>query len=553
MAILTPEPTAFDPVTLEVIWARLVSITEEMWLTVWRTAFSTIIGEAQDFGCELLDVQGNSLAHASRSMPVFNCTLPTCTKAFLERYPAETIRPGDILITNDPWLCAGHLPDIAIITPVFRGGRLVAFVGSIANTSDIGGATNASAVREVYEEGLQIPPLKLYQEGRPDNALIAMIRENVRGADAVMGDINAQIAANESGKERLLALMGEYGLEELGPLATVIQGRSEQAMREAISKVPDGTYRHAVYTDGLGEPLKLQVAITIQGSDVYVDWTGTAPQQPRGGINCTFSYAKAHSVYSLKCLFTPGIPNNEGCYRPMHVYAPEGCILNATKPMSVGLRVKTGWRIHPCIFAALAEALPDRVQAGTGLPLSVNVYGYEKDGRHFNDHMFQGGGLGASANMDGLSCVLFPTSAANVSVEMFENRTPMLVDCKEYIPNSGGAGRHRGGLGQRVKMRRLEDESRRVLVGVHPEGMLTPTIGIRGGEPGRGVRVYIEDETTGKVERITQGTLLDLKHSHEALTIELSGGGGYGPPEERDPALIAEDLRQGLVTAPVAL
>jgi len=225
----------FDPVSLEIMWSRLINITEECWVTIWRTAFSTIIGEAQDFGCELLDARANSIAHSPRSMPVFNLTLPQAIKALFESFPPNELEDGDVLITNDPWVCAGHLFDLAVVTPVFRSGQMVGLVGSIGHCSDIGGTKDSGHAREVYEEGLQIPPLKLYRAGRLNNDVAAMIRRNVRRPEMVFGDIQAQVGSNRIGAQRLLEFMEEYGLEALEPLAHEVQHRAETAMREAIA------------------------------------------------------------------------------------------------------------------------------------------------------------------------------------------------------------------------------------------------------------------------------------------------------------------------------
>jgi 5-oxoprolinase (ATP-hydrolysing) len=392
--------SGFDPVSLEVMWSRLVNITEECWVTIWRTAFSTIIGEAQDFGCELLDAGGESLAHSPRSMPVFNLTLPRAVKALLREFPSETLRDGDVLITNDPWICAGHLFDVALVTPVFRDGRVVALVGSIAHCSDIGGTRDYQRVREVYEEGLQIPPMKLFEAGALNRTLFSLIERNVRKSDMVLGDIHAQHGANLVAAERLLAFMDAYDLSDLEALATEVQHRAEVAMREAIGATPDGTYRARVGFDGVGDPLELAVAMHVEGDAMRVVWEAP-PQLPRGGINCTLNYTAAHTVYALKCILTPDIPSNAGCFRPISVEAPEGSILNCRYPAAVNQRTQTGWYCAPAIFAALADVLPDRVQAFTGLPMGAGAYGLDGDGSVYNDHLFQGGGQGASLHGDG--------------------------------------------------------------------------------------------------------------------------------------------------------
>jgi 5-oxoprolinase (ATP-hydrolysing) len=536
----------FDPVSLEVMWSRLINITEECWITIWRTAFSTIIGEAQDFGCELLDADGESLAHSPRSMPVFNLTLPRAVKALLEVFPKETLREGDVLITNDPWLCAGHLFDVALVTPIFRDGKLVALAGSIAHCSDIGGTRHYQSVREVYEEGLQIPPMKLYEAGVPNRSLFTLIERNVRKGEMVLGDLQAQHSANQVAMHRLLAFMDAYDLSDLGALAAEVQSRAEAAMRDAIAAVPNGVYESRVAFDGMDQPLELAVAITVEGDSLRVDWQGP-PQLSQGGINCTLNYTAAHTVYALKCILTPDIPSNAGCFRPIEVTAPEGSILNCTYPAAVNQRTQTGWYCAPAIFSALATVLPARVQAFTGLPMGAGAYGRDPHGKVYNDHLFQGGGQGGGLGGDGQNTLLYPTSAGNTSIEMFETRTPLLVEEKSLLPDSGGPGRHRGGLGQRVRVRKLFDDGQVSLLSLHPQGMIVPTAGLHGGKAGRLAGVAL-DTPEGRLENAELHGMAELRAPEDVCTIDMPGGSGFGPPEERDPSLVERDLREGYVS-----
>ncbi len=538
---------AFDPVSLEIMWSRLINIAEECWITIWRTAFSLIIGEAQDFGCELFDPDAESIAHSPRSMPVFNLTLPLAVRHLLAAFPRGTLGPGDVLVTNDPWICAGHLYDLAVVTPVFRRGTLAGLVGSIGHCSDIGGTRDSMSAREIYEEGLQIPPLRLYRRGELNRDLVEMIRANVRLGEMVLGDIQAQVSSNQVGADRLVAFMDEYGLDSLTPLAHVVQERAERAMREAIRALPEGTYRSEVTFDGLGEPLTLRCAVAVSGDELTVDWAGAPPQLPRGGINCTYHYTAAHTTYALKSILTPEIPSNAGCFRPLRVEVPEGTVLNCRRPASVNQRTQTGWYCGPAVFRALAPILPDRVQAFTGLPMGMGAYGVDPQGRTFNDHLFQGGGQGASGHGDGQSALLYPTSAGNVSVEMFESRTPLVVECKELVPDSGGPGRHRGGLGQRVRIRKLADDGLPAFVDLHPHGMLVAPPGLFGGRAGARARAYVTD---GKLVLESGATisLAELRHPGQHATIEIAGGSGYGDPLERPLERVQADLDEGYIT-----
>jgi len=537
-----------DPIGLEIMWSRLVNVVEEMWLTVCRTAFSLVISEAQDFACELLDRDGETLAHSPRAMPVFNLTLPRAVKALLAAYPADTLKPGDVLITNDPWLCAGHLFDIAVVTPVFREGRLVALTGTVGHVSDIGGTKDSLKAREIYEEGFQIPPMKLYDAGRLDETLMRLLKLNVRNGEQVIGDLQALVTSNAIGAERLLAFMADYGLEDLGALAEVVQGRSERAMREAIRALPDGEYRATVTNNPLGQVMAYPVAVRVQGDAIEIDFEGAPPQVAQGGLNCTLNYTAAHATYPLKCMLTPTVRGNAGCYRPFTVKAPEGSILNCSYPVAVNLRTRTGWYLAPNIFRALATAAPQQVQSFTGLAVAANIYGQDATGRFYSDMLFCGGGQGGSARGDGRSALLWPTSAANTAIELIESRAPVLVLEKGYVTDSGGAGRHRGGLGQRVRVRKRDDDGLVTLVSVYPEGVNNPIDGLAGGQPGGEALGRVLDAQGRELRNCGTGQLVELRSPHEIVELVLAGGSGYGAPEQRTSDALQRDRQLGLVS-----
>jgi len=541
-----------DPVGLEIMWSRLVTIVDEMWLTVCRTAFSLIIAEAQDFACELLDRHGETLAHSPRAMPVFNLTLPRAVKALLAKFPPDELDPDDLLITNDPWLCAGHLFDITIVMPVFKDGALVGLLGTVGHVSDIGGTKDSLQARELYEEGIQIPPMKLLRRGQPNEDLLALVAENVRNPRQVLGDIHAFVAANRLGADRLCAFMDEYGLANIEALAAIFQGRSERAMREAIRRIPDGVYESEAWSNPLGTPLRLPVKLTVRDDEIEVDFEGAPPQLPRGGLNCTLNYTMAHGTYPLKCMLTPDVRGNAGCYKPFTVKAPEGSVLNARKPASVNLRTRTGWYISPAIFRALAEAAPDRVQAFTGLPVAINIYGYERDGRLYSDHLFMGGGQGGSLHRDGKSSLLWPTSAANTSIELFETRVPVLVLEKSYVTDSGGPGRHRGGLGQRVRIRKLEDDGQATIVSLYPEGVAIETPGLFGGAPGGRASGSVRGVDGTLLRDCGTGELITLSDTIHQVELVLAGGSGFGDPTERPVDEVEEDVADGYVSTTCA-
>jgi len=537
-----------DPIGLEIMWARLVTITEEMWHTICRTAFSLIISEAQDFGCELLDVKGDPLAHSPRAMPVFNLTLTRCVKALLEKFPAATLKPGDVLTTNDPWLCAGHLFDIAIVTPVFREGRLVGLVGTVGHVSDIGGTKESLRAREVFEEGIQIPPMMLFRQGEANEDLFTLIDSNVRNPRQVIGDIHSMVTANAVGATRLTSFMEEYGLHDLEALASVLQDRAEGAMRAAIRAVPDGDYESSIENNPLGERLVYKVRVSKKGEHIHVAFPELPAQLPRGGLNCTLNYTAAHTTYPLKCMLTPGLRSNAGCYRPFTVEVPAGSILNCDKPASVNLRTRVGWYIAPNLFRALAPAIPGQVQAFTGLPVSINFYGRDSAGHLFSDHLFMGGGQGACQAGDGKSALLYPTSAANTPVELFEARVPVLVLEKTLVADTGGPGRHRGGMGQRVRARRLDPTPHATLVSVYPEGVGVRTAGLFDGKAGGRVHGLVWRAGSADAHDCRSGELVSLTEQETVVDVQLAGGSGFGSPLDRPIEEVQSDLDDGYIT-----
>ena len=540
------EPGQFDAISLEIMWSRLIGIADDMWTTVLRTAVSTIIGAAQDFGCEILDARAGSVAHSHRSMPVFNIVMPAVTRAVIARFPVETMRKGDVYATNDPWLCAGHLDDIAIITPVFYRDRVVAFSVTVAHASSIGGALTSRTVRDIYEEGLRIPAIKLCDAGQRNETAWAFIHDNVRTPEMVLTDIEAQLTANELGARRIVAFLEEYGLPDLESLAATIQAHSERAMREAVRAMPNGVYESEMHADGLEQPVRLQCRITVAGDELEIDYAGTDPESPRGGINCTLIYTQAHTVYPLKCLLSPAVPANEGTFRPFVTKAPPGSILNCNVPASVGSRTRTGWHIHALLFAALEPVMPERVQAGNGLMQSVHVYGQEHNGRFYNAHFFAGGGRGASVGRDGIGRNCFPSSARNVPVEVFEARAPVLIRARNLRPDSAGPGEWRGAFGHQIEFAPLPAHGLPVSFFVNPDRLRFPPKGLAGGEDGSRTAVTVNGRTLSAAEM--GAGQVTLQSGEERLVLAVPGGAGYGAVERRDPQLVAADIESGLVS-----
>lgn len=540
-----------DPITLEIMWSRLVTVSEEMWHTVCRTAFSLIISESQDFGCAILDPKGETIAHSARVMPVFNLTLPWAVRHILKTYPVESMKPGDVYITNDPWECAGHLFDLAIVTPVFSNGKVVALMGTVGHVGDIGGLRDGLSATQIFEEGMQIPPMKLLREGAENEDLFRLMGENIRDSEQVLGDVRSLITANERGQHRIEAFLSEYGLEDLEAFSEVIQSRSEAAMRAAIRDLPDGVYTSSISNNPMGEVMTFPLELTVKGDTIALDFDGAPPAVTKGGINCTLSYTSAHATYPLKCMLTPNVRGNAGCYRPFNVSAPKGSILNCEKPSPVSLRTRTGWYLAPNVFRAMEDTAPDRVQAFSGLPSLLSFYGRNDEGKMFYELLLLGAGQGGSAKQDGKSPILWPTSAATTSLELMETRIPVLIEEKSLIQDSAGAGANRGGLGVRVRARRLNGDSPMQAM-VAPEGVNLPMEGAFGGTPGRTAQGVLRNAQGEVIHNVGTGGMVDLNDTETVVELCLSGGSGFGKPEDRPLDAIERDLSEGYISAEAA-
>ena len=513
----------FDAIELSILWSRLISIVDEAGSTLQRTSFSTVTRESADFAVVLLDTHGHSLAQSTVSVPSFLGVLPILTKALLKDYfPLESWKEGDVVITNDPWLCAGHKPDIGIVSPIFYQKRLVGFIGCIAHSPDIGGVLWGAGARDFYEEGLYLPPIKLYTEGVVNDVIFKIIEGNVRAPTQTIGDIKAQVAANDQGIRSLHRMMDENNLLEINTLGHQIIAASEKAMRDAIREAPDGTYDFEYDADGdaLQNPVHFQVAVTINGDEILVDWAGTSGAHLLA-INAVLNYVFAYSAYPIKCVFSPDVPNNEGSFRPITVTAPEGCLLNAKKPSPLGARHITGNLLHAPVLGALSKALPDRVQADCGGAVWIVVLSGKNDnGNEFVEYIFLAGGLGARPKMDGIHTIHFPTNVANVPIEIFENDCPVLVTRKSLNDDSGGEGKYRGGMGQIFAFKNMSQHP--LSISIITEKTKTQAYGLFGGKQGGFGKV------TMNPPRNVPAKGIDKLMPGEEITLTLPGGGGYG-------------------------
>lgn len=535
-------PGALDAVALQIQWSRLITIMDEVDAALVRTAFSTIVGETRDFAVILLDGHARSVAQSQLSSPGFTCSLPLATRSMLREFPIETLAPGDVLITNDPWLTHGHLPDFVIAQPIFRDGRVAAFAACAAHISDIGGRLDEFEARDVYEEGLRIPPSRLFEAGRPNDQLFRMIAANVRVPQMVLGDVHAIVGAFRLGAQRFDEFVADYGVDGYQALCDEILTRSEAAMRDAIRTIPRGTYRGLAWADGYQEPVRVQAAVTVGDGSLEVDYTGSSPQSSIGSVNCVLNVTFAHTIYPLKCSLVPDLPNNEGLFRPIRVFAPLGSVFNAQFPAAVKARTKSSYHMHNAIYAALARALPDRVQAGSGSFWSVRCWAEDDSGAATVSHVLPNGGKGATVGRDGLPTIAFPGNGTITPAEIIENTVPVVVTRRALRPDSGGPGAHRGGLGQEIAFRTRDRET--VRVSVRPDKIRFPAPGIAGGRPGALGALLLDGRPIPAEPRA-------LDPGSE-LVLRLPGGGGYGRPRDRDPQLIAADLEAGYITRATA-
>ncbi len=527
-----------DPVTTSILWSRLLALVDEAAATLIRTSFSTIVREVHDMTQLLTDDRGLTLAQSAVSTPGFVGTTAGGVRRFLELYGTDGWRPGDVAITNDPWIVTGHLPDVTIVTPVFHRRRLVAFMANTAHMTDIGGTYFGVNTSEVFEEGLRIPPLKLVSAGHRLEPVWEMIRANVRAPDQVIGDIRAQIAANAQGARAITAIMNDYDLTDLRELARVIHDASDTALGEALARVPDGTYRAGSIGDGYGDPFTITLALTVEHGRLRFDFTGSSPQQ-RAPINAVLQYTRAYAAFTTKCAFVPAIPNNEGLLRRIVVEAPRGSICNAVEPAPVQSRHVLGFVLQGAIFAAFAQCAPGHTQADSGTPPPIlTFYGTRPDGESFVTFEFVNGGVGGKLTGDGRPTTTFPSNIANLPIEILESIAPVLYTEQRLIADSGGVGLHRGGLGQRKTLHVLSPMMASLIV----DRFRHPALGVLGGGSGRAAGARFSDGRP-----VTMKSVLALQPG-DVLTIESPGGGGYGDPAKRPEELIRRDLDEGYIT-----
>jgi N-methylhydantoinase B len=536
-----------DAVTIKILWDRLVSIVDEATVVQYRTAFSTVVQEANDFACSILTCEGATLASSGFGLPSFVATQAITLQHILPKWPVSEMQPGDVFITNDPWIATGQSMDITILAPIFVAGRVVAVAGSVAHAPDLGGAQRWNLSTDIFDDAIFLPPMKLFAGGVPNETLFTLLRANSRLPELTIGDLEAQLAAVRIITMRVTELMAEYGFDDLDSVSSAIYSRSEAAMRKAVEAIPDGVYEGEVWSDPFFDPLAeeqraqdpilIKATVRVEGSELSVDFAGSSPQRA-GSFNSIWTFTTAYALYSLRLVLVPNFPNNAGFYRPLHIICPEGTVVNARFPAATLSRHAVGHQVPDAIYTALSQVLPDAVFAHSGSAPSWDVLlmGNDYLDRPYHRLVIVNGGTGGGFRSDGLTAA-FPANLSNTPVEVLETVMPVVCEAKEIIPDSAGAGRHRGGFGQRTVLRarkpfRFSLVNARVL---HPaEGLL----GGRSGRPGRVIASGVE-VPPGSDGEIAPG---------QTLILETPGGGGLGPLEDRSRDLIQAELVSGMVT-----
>ncbi|MCK9913482.1 hydantoinase B/oxoprolinase family protein [Microbacteriaceae bacterium K1510] len=512
-----------DGIELEIVWSNLISIVSEQAKALQRIAFSPIVREAGDLANALFDRQGRMVAQAVTGTPGHINSLAAAGKHFVDAFPTQTLREGDVLITNDPWLSAGHFFDITVMLPAFHKGKLIGFFGSTIHHTDIGGYGVGAGARDVHEEGLWIPMLKLYEAGEPNQTLHHMIRTNVRTPDHVFGDLAAQVSSARLACKRLSALLDRQGYDDIDELSEEIISRSEKATRDSIRKLKPGTYHgESSFDVPGGDVITLKTAVTVDAKEgaITIDFGGSSGPSPHG-INVVMNYTHAYSTFAIRSCLDPELPNNYGSLAPIKVVAPEGCIVNCKYPAPVNARHVVGMYVPMPILKALYNVMPDRVLAeGSGAVWTIQIQGKNTNGTPFTSSMFNySGGMGARQTKPGPSATCYPTGVAAVPVEVLEASMPILFTRKEIREGSGGTGASQGGDGQIIQWR-MRTDSDWLLNAVASRTTLAPE-GLDGGAPGEAGRFLVNGKSVSEARKMV------MKASDE-VTLETPGGGGYG-------------------------
>lgn len=553
---MTDSKTALlDPITLEVVRNKLDSVADEMEIALLKSSHSAIVKEALDASAAIFDARGEQIAQAAASPIHLGMIIPAVHR-FVELFPPSTMRDGDVYVLNDPFDGGTHLPDLVMTLPVFEGDRLIAMVTAITHHQDMGGRSPGSTptdAYEIYQEGLRIPPMKLYDQGRPNTTLLDLIARNVRIPDVVIGDIFGQYAACHVGKQGVLALARRLGPDVLTAYMSGLLDRAELMARKAIDEVPDGSYHFVDYLDNDGVDLdrlvRIEVTVTVSGSELTVDFSGSDPQVS-GPINCVPASTLSAVYYVVRAAIGPDMPKNAGCYRPIHLRLPERSVVNAGPPAAVNGRSIVVRRIVDCLLGALNQALPGKLPAASnGHPLVMSIGGIDpSDGHPYVTAEIGAGGMGARPHKDGIDTIQTDTSnAQNIPVEALELEFPIRVTRWRLREDSGGVGLFRGGLGFEKRFEVLRGVAR---VSHRGERHRTAPWGLFGGGPGARAKSLLSRQ--GEAPMQIPSKLEFQMRPGDVLDVWTTGGGGYGDPLERDPGRVLDDVLDGKVSPEAA-
>lgn len=546
-----------DGILLEVIGNTFMSIAEEMGAVLVKSAYSTNIKERKDCSCALFDAAGNTIAQAEH-IPMHLGSMLGLIGEIKRHFKLEEIKPGDMFIANDPYNGGGtHLPDIAVASPVFYDGEIVAFVANIAHHNDVGGrvpGSNAADSDSIYAEGIRIPTVKIFREGELDKDILNLILLNCRVRHIRLGDLNAQFACNKKGVQRMEDVCAKYGKETVALCMEELLDYSERKIRMALSAIPNGSHEFEDYldSDGLGSgPIKLNVKVAIKDEDIELDFTDN-PDQVKGAINLPLSALRASVYYAIRSIVDPSLPSNGGYYRAIHIKSRPGCILGCTEPAACAGRSDTAQRVADMIFGAMSEVVPHQVIAGSNSSITgVYFGGVSPDTGEYYVYMETfGGGSGARFNKDGLSCVqVHMSNTSNLPIESMEVEFPYMVERYELVTDSGGPGKYRGGLSMSKDIRVLGHNSEFT---IKADRQKVPPYGLFGGKPGLPglITIYPDTDEARTVDSKKSGNLLK---ANGVLRCQMPGAGGYGNPLERSRELLIKDLEEGYVSPESAM
>lgn len=505
-----------DPVSLEILRARFVSIVDEAAAAFKRASFSTLVRDANDFAVVLTDARGRGVAQYSQGIPSFLGTIPRTVKHFMQAFPEDSLAPGDVLITNDPWTGTGHIHDASVVLPVFRKDKIVGYAGISTHLPDIGGQIRSASCREIFEEGLQIPMVKLFEAGRRNETVFAFISQNVRTPNQTVGDILAAVAGCQAVADKLIEILDKQDVDFEG-FADVLLTRSEAAMRARIENLPDGEYRYSVQHDGFEERIDIKCCVRIDGSSIDVDFAGSSPQLPRS-VNVVPAYTFAYTSYGLKAILAPDLPNNEATLYPITTHAPSGSILNPQYPAAGGARGMIGHMLPVAVAGALAPILGDQVGAEGSANSSFTMSGVH-DGERYAVVNFLNAGQGATAKRDGHSVLSFPSNLGNTPIEVLETLAPILVAERRIRKGSGGKGQHFGGDGLSMTFEFMGDTP--AICSFLFTRRIVCSQGMNGGGNGQPARVSINGNEIDTTDQ-------KIFNKGDVIVCETAGGGGFG-------------------------